>query len=60
LDVPSDWLRFGNENGKGKGQPGQLSAIDLRLVNGLQQLDESQRQLAHEILRLIVRLNKKK
>jgi transcriptional regulator with XRE-family HTH domain len=60
LDVPADWLRFGNESGKGKGQVGQLSSIDLRLLNSLQQLDESQRQLAHEILRLIVRLNKKK
>lgn len=60
LDVPADWLRFGNENGKGKGQAGQLSSVDLRLLNSLQQLDEPQRQLAHEILRLIVRLNKKK
>lgn len=60
LDVPADWLRFGNESGKGKGQAGQLSSVDLRLLNSLQQLDESQRQLAHEILRLIVRLNKKK
>ncbi len=60
LDVLADWLRFGNENGKGKGPAGQLSSVDLRLLNSLQQLDEPQRQLAHEILRLIVRLNKKK
>ena len=60
LDVPAEWLRFGNEAGKGKGQAEQLSAIDLRLLNSLKQLDEPQRQLAHEILRLIVRLNKKK
>jgi transcriptional regulator with XRE-family HTH domain len=60
LDVPADWLRFGNESGKAKGQAGPVSSVDLRLLNSLQQLDESQRQLAHEILRLIVRLYKKK
>ena len=60
LDVPADWLRFGNEVGKGKGPAEQISSIDLRLLNSLKQLDEPQRQLALEIVRLIVRLNKKK
>jgi transcriptional regulator with XRE-family HTH domain len=60
LDVPADWLRFGNEVGKGKGQSTQLSSVDLRLLNSLQELDENERQLAREILRLIIRLNKKK
>jgi transcriptional regulator with XRE-family HTH domain len=60
LDVPADWLRFGNEVGKGKGQAAQLSSVDLRLLNNLQELDENERQLAREILRLIIRLNKKK
>ena len=60
LDVPAEWLRFGNEVGKGKGQAEQLSSMDLRLLSSLKQLDEPQRQLALEIVRLIVRLNKKK
>jgi hypothetical protein len=30
------------------------------LLNSLQELDENERQLAREILRLIIRLNKKK
>ncbi len=59
LDVPAEWLRFGNEV-KGKGQAGQLSSADLRLLNSLQELDENERHLAREILRLIIRLNKKK
>ena len=60
LDVPADWLRFGNEVNKGKGQAGQLSSVDLRLLSSLQELDEKERQLAREILRLIIRLNKKR
>ena len=60
LDVPADWLRFGTEVNKGKGQAGQLSSVDLRLLSSLQELDEKERQLAREILRLIIRLNKKR
>ena len=60
LDVPADWLRFGNEVGKAKGQVSQLSSIETRLLANLQQLDERDRQLAHEFLRLMIRMNKKK
>lgn len=60
LDVPADWLRFGNEGGKAKGQVSQLSSIETRLLANLQQLDERDRQLAHEFLRLMIRMSKKK
>ena len=62
LDVPADWLRFGNEVGKGKGQGqgSQLSSMEARLLTNLQQLDDHHRQLTHEILRLMIRMNKKK
>ena len=60
LDVPADWLRFGNDANKSKGQASQFSAAETRLLANLQQLDETHRQLAHEILRLIIRMNKKK
>lgn len=59
LDVPADWLRFGNEIGKGKGQALQLSTMEARLLTNLQQLDDHHRQLAHEFLRLMIRMNKK-
>jgi transcriptional regulator with XRE-family HTH domain len=60
LDVPAEWLRFGNELNKGKGQAAHLSSMEARLLTNLQQLDEHHRQLAHELLRLIIRMNKKK
>ena len=60
LDVPADWLRFGSDGSKGKGQASQLSAIETRLLTSLQQLDDYHRQLAHEFLRLMIRMNKKK
>lgn len=60
LDVPADWLRFGNEGGKNKGQASQFSSMEARLLANLQQLDDHDRQLAHELLRLLIRMNKKK
>ena len=60
LDVPADWLRFGNDVNKNKGQASQFSAAETRLLANLQQLDEHHHQLAHEILRLFIRMNKKK
>lgn len=60
LDVPADWLRFGNDGGKSKGQASQLSAMENRLLTNLQQLDDHHRQLAHEFLRLMIRITKKK
>lgn len=60
LDVPAEWLRFGNDGQKTKAQALQFSAAETRLLASLQQLDDHHRQLAHEMLRLIIRLNKKK
>ena len=60
LDVPAEWLRFGEDQGKGKGQGSPLSAVVSRLLASLQQLDEHDRRIAHEFLRLMVRMHKKK
>ncbi len=60
LDVPADWLRFGNEGGKNKGQASQFSSMEARLLANLQQLDDHHRQIAHEMLRLMIRMSKKK
>lgn len=60
LDVPAEWLRFGDDQSKAKGQGSPLSTIESRLLANLQQLDEHDRQIAHEFLRLLLRLSKKK
>ena len=59
LDVPADWLRFGNvENRKGSGTA--LASADAKIVALLQQLDEHHRAIAHELLRALVRTYKKR
>lgn len=60
LDVPADWLRFGNEGMKSKGQISPLSSMEARLLINLQQMDDHHRQIAHELLRLLIRMSKKK
>lgn len=60
LDVPADWLRFGNVDGaRGKSSQG-LSSLDAKMIANLQQLDEHHRMIAHEFLRMLVKAFRKK
>ena len=59
LDVPADWLRFGNTEVK-KGSGVAASPVDAKVVGLLQQLDEHHRTIAHEMLRALVRTSKKR
>ncbi len=61
LDVPADWLRFGNhDTGRNKGQSAPLSSMDTKIIGQLQQLDEYHRNLVHDFIRLLVRATRKK
>ncbi len=58
LEVPADWLRFGNvESRKGQATP---SAGDSKLLSQLQQLDEHHKMIVRELLRVLLKSGKKK
>lgn len=61
LGVPAEWLRFG-----GSTSPGQMTdadpvlrfeSEDVKLITDLQRLDEHYRNIAREIIRMLVRIN---
>ncbi len=56
LDVPADWLRFGNAEIRKGAAP---ASIDAKAIALLQQLDDHHRSIAHEMLRVLVRIYKK-
>jgi transcriptional regulator with XRE-family HTH domain len=61
LDVPSDWLRFGNvEANPNKTSSGSLTSLDNKAIAAMQQLDEHHKMLAHEFIRMLSRVSKKK
>jgi transcriptional regulator with XRE-family HTH domain len=61
LDVPSDWLRFGNvDSTSGKTKSERLSSLDNQAVASLQQLDEHHKMLVREFIRMLSRISKKK
>jgi len=61
LDVPSDWLRFGNvQNHHGTDQSSTLSSIDTKAIETLQQLDEHDRLVVREFIRMLSKISKKK
>lgn len=65
LGVPAEWLRFGDAyNALPKeelaGPESRYESADLKLMAHLQRLDEHHRQIAHEFIRLLVRLNSQK
>ncbi len=60
LDVPADWLRFGNVDSPRGKSGSSLSAMDAKMMGNLQQLDEHHRMIAYEFLRLLVKSCKKK
>lgn len=57
LDVPADWLRFGNGDTR-KGA--DTSMTDQRATALLNQLDEHHRQIGLDLLRALVRTYKKR
>jgi transcriptional regulator with XRE-family HTH domain len=59
LDVPADWLRFGNGHTQ-KGGGADTSMIDQKATALLNQLDEHHRQIGLDILRALVRSYKKR
>ena len=61
LDVPTDWLRFGSiDVNLSKAQSSTLSSTDTKVIATLQQLDEHHKMLAHEFIRMLSRISKKK
>ena len=59
LDVPADWLRFGNGASRENGGI-DTSMTDHKASSLLNQLDEHHRQLGLEVLRALVRVYKKR
>lgn len=60
LDVPADWLRFGNVDNPDDKPSVALSSMDAKMISNLQQLDEHHRTIAFEFLRMLVKAAKKK
>lgn len=61
LDVPAEWLRFGSGNNTNEGGAENAPiARDARILSGLQQLNDHQRELVHEFIRLLIRMERKK
>ncbi len=61
LEVPTDWLRFGSvDTNLSKAQSSTLSSLDKKSIATLQQLDEHHKMLAHEFIRMLSRISKKK
>jgi len=62
LGVPAEWLRFGDDVAQ-DGQPDAAARFDsehARMIADLERLDEHYRNLAHEILRMLVRIHRQK
>jgi transcriptional regulator with XRE-family HTH domain len=61
LEVPTDWLRFGSvDTNLSKAQSSTLSSLDNKTIATFQQLDEHHKMLAHEFIRMLSRISKKK
>ena len=61
LDVPADWLRFGNAiDQRAKGSSAASSPTDNKIVATLEQLDEHHKTIALEFLRTLAKIAKKK
>ena len=61
LDVPADWLRFGNATEhRVKGQAVTLSPTDNKIIGVLEQLDEHHKAIALEFLRTLTRMTRQK
>lgn len=59
LEVPAEWLRFGNVELR-KGQSAVPSSADAKLLSQLQMLDEHHKMIVRELLRVLLKAGKKK
>jgi transcriptional regulator with XRE-family HTH domain len=61
LNVPAEWLRFGSgSNMNEDGTAHAPLARDVRILSSLQQLNDHNRELVHEFIRLLIRMERKK
>jgi len=62
LGVPAEWLRFGDSGAVAAGSAegaARFESADVRLVADLQRLDERDKTLAREFVRMLLRLQQK-
>ncbi|HYD78520.1 MAG TPA: hypothetical protein VEC06_01830 [Paucimonas sp.] len=70
LGVPAEWLRFGGarqesppylrNSEEGITLHSRFESDDVKLIADLQRLDEHDRQIAREVIRMLVRLSREK
>lgn len=58
LNVTAEWLRFGTASANNTNT--SLNSSDAKIIASLRQLDEENRQLVFEFIRLLVRMDRKK
>ena len=58
LNVTAEWLRFGTASANNSNS--SLNNSDAKIIASLRQLDEVNRQLVFEFIRLLVRMDRKK
>ncbi len=58
LNVTGEWLRFGTASANNSNT--SLNSSDAKIIASLRQLDEENRQLVFEFIRLLVRMDRKK
>ena len=58
LNVTAEWLRFGTASANNSNT--SLNSSDAKIIASLRQLDEENRQLVFEFIRLLVRMDRKK
>jgi transcriptional regulator with XRE-family HTH domain len=58
LNVTAEWLRFGTASANNSNS--SINNSDAKIISSLPQLDEENRQLVFEFIRLLVRMDRKK
>ena len=66
LGVPAEWLRFGGTHAgaaapaANASAPARFEAEDIKLIADLKRLDERDRTIARELIRMLARLSREK
>jgi transcriptional regulator with XRE-family HTH domain len=64
LGIPAEWLRFGGKldamPDSADSMPARFESADITLIADLQRLNEHDRQIAREFIRMLVRLSQPK
>lgn len=61
LNVTAEWLRFGSDTSATEsGTAYSVAAQDEKILSSLQQLNKHNRELVHEFIRLLIRMERKK